>query len=142
RPRRAAVPAPPIATEAALPTISAPVLTEFAAELLVAAGVPRDESDVVAKSLVGANLRGHDSHGVMRIPQYIGFIEGGQYRSGVGLRVERETPALVVCDGGWGLGQGQAHRLLDLIVPQARSLRPAGGAARDCRHNGRRGGDC
>jgi uncharacterized oxidoreductase len=122
-----------------LPTISAPVLTEFAAELLVAAGVPRDESEVVTKSLVGANLRGHDSHGVMRIPQYIGFIERGEYRSGVGLRVERETPALVVCDGGWGLGQVQAHRLLDLILPKARSLGLAAGAARDCGHIGRLG---
>jgi uncharacterized oxidoreductase len=122
-----------------LPTIRAPVLTGFATELLVAAGVPRDESEVVATSLVGANLRGHDSHGVMRIPQYIGFLERGEYRSGVALRVERETPAVVVCDGGWGLGQVQAHRLLDWIIPKARSLGLAAGAARDCGHIGRVG---
>ena len=122
-----------------MPTIIAPVLTEFAAGLLAAAGVPRDESEVVATSLVGANLRGHDSHGVMRIPQYIGFLERGEYRSGVDLRVERETPALVVCAGDWGLGQVQAHRLLDLIIPKARSLGLAAGAARDCGHIGRLG---
>jgi len=122
-----------------LPTISAPVLTDFAAGLLVAAGVPNAEAEVVATSLVGANLRGHDSHGVMRIPQYIGFIERGEYRPGVELRVVRETPALVVCDGGWGLGQVQAHRLLDLILPKARSLGLAAGAARDCSHIGRLG---
>src|SRR5438270_224765 len=122
-----------------LRTIIAPALKGFASELLVAAGVPRDEASVVAASLVGANLRGHDSHGVMRIPQYIGFIERGEYRSGVELEVEHETPALVVCDGGWGLGQVQAHRLLDRIIPKARSLGLAAGSARDCGHIGRLG---
>ena len=56
-------------------------LTRFAAELLAAVGVARDEAAIVAASLVGANLRGHDSHGVMRLPQYIGFIEQGAISS-------------------------------------------------------------
>ena len=103
-------------------TISAPLLTEFARDLLVAAGVPHDESTVVATSLVGANLRGHDSHGVMRIPQYVEFVQRGEYRFGVDLEVLQETPALVVCDGHWGLGQVQAHRLLDLVIPKAQEL--------------------
>jgi uncharacterized oxidoreductase len=101
--------------------------------------VPRDDSVVVASSLVGANLRGHDSHGVMRLVQYIGFIERGEIRKGVPLEVERETPALVVCNGQWGLGQVQAHRLLDLVLPKARALGVAVGAARDCGHIGRLG---
>jgi uncharacterized oxidoreductase len=73
----------------------------------------------------------------MRLPQYIGFLERGELRTGVALRVERETPALLVCDGQWGLGQVQAHRLLDLVVPKARALGVAVGAARDCGHIGR-----
>jgi uncharacterized oxidoreductase len=120
-------------------TIEASLLSEFAGNLLAAAGVPRGEAELVANSLVGANLRGHDSHGVMRIPQYVGFIERGQYRHGVALRVEQETPALVVCDGQWGLGQVQAHRLLDLVLPKARALGVGVGAARDCGHIGRVG---
>jgi uncharacterized oxidoreductase len=120
-------------------TIAAPALTEFATSLLVSVGVPRDDAAVVASSLVGANLRGHDSHGVMRLVQYIGFIERGEIRIGVELEVERETPALVVCDGHWGLGQLQAHRLLELVLPKARALGVAVGAARDCGHIGRLG---
>jgi uncharacterized oxidoreductase len=122
-----------------VPTFSEPALTEFAIELLCAARVPRDEATVVATSLVGANVRGHDSHGVMRIPQYIGFIERGEYRHGVELEVEHETPALLVCNGHWGLGQVQAHRLLALLVPKARELGVAAGAARECGHIGRLG---
>ena len=120
-------------------TIDPAELTRFAAELLLAAGVARDEAAVVAASLVGSNLRGHDSHGVMRLPQYVGFIERGEYRHGVDLKIERETPAAVVCDGQWGLGQVQAHRLLDLLIPRARAMGVAVGTARDCGHIGRLG---
>ena len=57
----------------------------------------------------GANLRGHDSHGVMRIPQYLGFLDRGEYALGVELKVDRETPGFLVCDAQWGLGQVQAN---------------------------------
>jgi LDH2 family malate/lactate/ureidoglycolate dehydrogenase len=114
-------------------------LIEFATNLLSGVGVPRGDAAAVATSLVGANLRGHDSHGVMRVLQYVDFIERGDIRIGVDLRVVQETPALVVCDGQWGLGQVQSHRLLDLLIPKARGLGVAVGAARDCGHIGRLG---
>jgi uncharacterized oxidoreductase len=119
--------------------IMAADLIDFGTRLLMAVGVPDKDAAIVAFSLVGANLRGHDSHGVMRLLQYIGFVERGEVRVGVDLRIEQETPALVVCDGQWGLGQIQAHRLLDLILPKARALGVAVGAARDCGHIGRLG---
>jgi uncharacterized oxidoreductase len=122
-----------------VPILSETVLTDFATRLLEAVGVPRDDAAVVATSLVGANLRGHNSHGVLRIPQYVDFLERGEYQIGVPLVVEREGPAVVVCDGGWGLGQVQAHRLLDLILPKARTLGLAAGAAHRCGHIGRLG---
>ena len=122
-----------------MPDIPAPALIEFATDLLVGAGVPHDDAAMVATSLVGANLRGHDSHGVMRVLQYVDFVERGEIRLGVDLRVVQETPALVVCDGQWGLGQVQSHRLLDLLIPKARALGVAVGAARDCGHIGRLG---
>ena len=122
-----------------MPSFSAGALTGFAASLFRDAGVPEGEAGTVARSLVGANLRGHDSHGVMRIPQYVGFLEKGEYRTGVPLAVEHETPAVVVCDGGWGFGQVQAHRLLDKILPKAKTLGLAAGAARHCGHIGRLG---
>jgi hydroxycarboxylate dehydrogenase B len=122
-----------------MPDIPASTLIEFATNVLAGAGVPRGDAAIVATSLVGANLRGHDSHGVMRVLQYVEFVERGEIRLGVDLRVVQETPALVVCDGQWGLGQVQAHRLLDLLFPKARTLGVAVGAARDCGHIGRLG---
>jgi hydroxycarboxylate dehydrogenase B len=122
-----------------MPTFTAAALTEMAESLFVAARVPADEAAVVARSLVDANLCGHDSHGVMRIPQYVDFLQTGKFRAGVALDVLRETPAVVACDGNWGLGQVQAHRLLGLIIPRARQLGVAVGTLRACGHVGRLG---
>lgn len=122
-----------------VPTIDAATLTDLVARIFVAARVPEPDAIVVARNLVGANLRGHDSHGVMRAPQYLDFLERGEYQIGVDLKVENEAGAVVVCDAQWGLGQVQAHRLLDLILPRARTLGIAAGAARNCGHIGRLG---
>ena len=119
--------------------ISDTVLTDFVTSIFVAVGVPAESSRTVAKSLVGANLCGHDSHGVLRIPQYIDFIKSGAYQPTAELNVESEQGAVVTVDGGWGLGQVQSHRLLDLIIPQARQFGLASGAGRNFGHIGRLG---
>ncbi len=122
-----------------MPTFSAAVLTEFCQRLFSAAGMPSDEAATVAASLVDANLCGHDSHGVMRAPQYIGFLKEGKYRPGVPLTVLNETPAVLAADANWGLGQVQAHRLLAKLVEKAKTLGIAGGTLRNCGHIGRLG---
>ncbi|MBY0514249.1 MAG: Ldh family oxidoreductase [Gemmataceae bacterium] len=122
-----------------MPTFPAATLERLSAALFEAAGMPHADASVVARSLVDANLCGHDSHGVMRVPQYLGFIKTGVYRVGVPLQVVTETPAVVVADGGWGLGQVQAYRLLDKLVPKAKALGVAAGTLRNCGHVGRLG---
>lgn len=102
-----------------MPVFSAAQLTQFAARLLERAGVPCDEADLVARSLVGANLRGHDSHGVVRVPQYVQSIEIGECRPGVPLVTLREGDVTLSTDGGWGLGQVQATRLTERVIAKA-----------------------
>jgi len=122
-----------------VPTLAAEALDAFTVRLFEAAGVPNEDARMVAASLIGANLRGHDSHGVMRVPQYIGFIRDGVYQVGAPLAIETEGPALIVADGGWGLGQVQAHRLLERLIPKANAQGIAAGSARNCGHIGRLG---
>ncbi|MDR3636153.1 MAG: Ldh family oxidoreductase [Isosphaeraceae bacterium] len=122
-----------------MPTFNADALTEFTTRLFAAAGVPAGEASTIATSLVGANLRGHDSHGVMRVPQYLGFLEKGDYRAGVDLQIDHESPAVVVADGQWGFGQVQAHRLLDRVIPRAKAIGIGAGALRNSGHIGRLG---
>jgi uncharacterized oxidoreductase len=88
---------------------------------------------------VDANLCGHDSHGVLRIPQYVGYVKAGTFKPGAPFTVLNETPALVAADGVWGLGQVQAHRLLARLVPKAKQLGVAAGTLRHCGHTGRLG---
>ena len=82
-----------------MPSIQASDLTDFATELLSAGGVGRDEARQVAQSLVGANLRGHDSHGVGMIPRYVAALRDGGLRANRTPRVTLDTGPLLGIDG-------------------------------------------
>lgn len=122
-----------------MPRFRADDLTDFATALFAAADVPHAEARRVAESLVLANLRGHDSHGVMRIPSYVEQLRTGELVAGAALQVLSETPATVRCDAGFGFGQVQAHRLLDRAIEKARNAGVACAAAKNCGHVGRLG---
>ncbi|MCS7020477.1 MAG: Ldh family oxidoreductase [Gemmataceae bacterium] len=122
-----------------MPVFSADTLRQLCQVIFQAAGVPPAEADVVARSLVQANLCGHDSHGVLRVPQYVTSLRQGVYRPGVPLDVIHETPALLAADGNWGLGQVQAYRLLERLTAKADALGVAAGTLRHCGHVGRLG---
>jgi uncharacterized oxidoreductase len=122
-----------------MPAFPASTLASFAQSLFEAAKVPKDEASIVSRSLVDANLCGHDSHGIMRVPQYIELIRKGTYKPGVPLTVINETPAILAMDANWGLGQVQAYRLMERLLPKARSLGIATGTLRNCGHTGRLG---
>ena len=40
-------------------------------QLFEAAGTPTHIAEVISETLVGANVAGHDSHGILRIPTYL-----------------------------------------------------------------------
>jgi uncharacterized oxidoreductase len=122
-----------------VPTFLPDRLLHFASNIFQAAGVPPDDARLVATSLVDANLAGHDSHGLIRIPQYLKALGDGLLQAGVPLKVIHHTPAVLVCDGQWGLGQVQAHRLLEQLVPMARECGIAAGTLNQCGHIGRLG---
>lgn len=120
-----------------MPCFSTADLTDFAAALFAAEGVLPDEARQVAESLVEANLDGHDSHGVMRIPSYLAMVRRGELVSGAPLCVLRETPAMLWCDASCGFGQVQMRRLCDLVLKKAQDIGSATVAAQRCGHVGR-----
>ncbi len=122
-----------------MPTFNAEKLTAFAKSLFLAGGVPADEAARVAESLVLANLCGHDSHGMIRVIQYAEAIKDGRLKPGAPFTIVKQTAAVLVVDGGWGLGQVQAHRLLDRLIPRAEGLGLAAGTLKNCGHIGRLG---
>lgn len=122
-----------------MPVFSAQSLQGFAQSLLAAGGAPDHEAAIVAESLIGANLRGHDSHGVMRIPFYLSAVSEGRIRPGATLKIERETPGAIICDGGWGFGQVLSRDLTDRLIVKAGQVGVACGTLRQSAHIGRLG---
>ncbi|HEY2826287.1 MAG TPA: Ldh family oxidoreductase [Pirellulales bacterium] len=125
-----------------MPKIAANKLADFAVALLEAGGVSADEAPGVAKSLIVANLMGHDSHGVMRIPYYLDAVAKGEAKSGAALTIIKETPSLLQADGNWGFGQTQARRLTDRLIAKAREAGVAVGTLIHSCHIGRLGEYC
>ncbi len=88
-----------------MPAISAQDLTRWATELLAAAQFPPSVAALIADSLVAANLRGVDSHGVQLLPYYIEQVERGDMDPGAQGRVLSESGACLLFDGANGPGQ-------------------------------------
>lgn len=86
------------------------VLKDFAGRVLKAAGVDPQESEIVADNLITANLRGIDSHGIVRLPQYVERLEAGLIAPRTRIDVVRDAPAACVLDAnnGWGAVAGLA----------------------------------
>src|SRR5262245_18283136 len=125
-----------------MPTIKPSVLELFAASLLQAGGTSAEEARLVAASLVDANLKGYDSHGVMRIPYYVQAIKDGEVVPGAELAILDEGPSRIVADGNWGLGQVQAMRLIERLQALARSAGLGLGTLMHSGHLGRLGEYC
>lgn len=122
-----------------MPVLSRDQLFQFAEELLSAGGADAHEASTVANSLVDANLRGHDSHGVMRIPFYLAQLQKGTINSGSRLEVIRETSGSLVCDGHWGFGQVVSRELTERLIDKADSAAIACGTLKHSAHIGRLG---
>jgi hydroxycarboxylate dehydrogenase B len=125
-----------------MPVIEATRLRQFVSRLFQAAGVVATESDWVAESLVESNLCGHESHGVVRVMEYIDLIRAGDLRSDVELKTVSETGGLLVSDAQLGFGQVQMRKLLDRLEDKARTLGIAVGTVTNCGHVGRLGEWC
>ncbi len=124
-----------------MPTFDAAQLQSFATDLLATCAT-EEESQRVASGLVNANLRGYESHGVMRLPYYIKAVADGEVVSGAELAILRESPTHLVTDANWGFGQVQAGRMLDRLIEKTRANGMAIGTMIHAGHIGRLGEYC
>jgi uncharacterized oxidoreductase len=103
-----------------MPNIEAARLQEIAAQLLIGAGASEEEASVVSRHSIGANLAGHDSHGIILIPTYIDRIKRGHIVPGAPFEVVRETPNSTVIDGHWGFGYVVSERAMAITIEKAK----------------------
>ena len=112
-------------------------LQALATRIFAALEVPQDDAGWVAQLLVRANLRGHDSHGVIRVPQYVGSIRKGETHPRPAMRILAETPTTAILDGDLGLGQVVARRAAEVALDKAARLGLAAVGIRRSNHIGR-----
>ncbi len=122
-----------------MPQFTSSVLEQYGRDVFTAAGSPPDIADAVARSLVLADLSGHPSHGVMRIPDYVSYIDEGLVDPRVRPSVKQATANAVFVDGHWGFGQITAAEAVAEVVKLAKASGIAMAGMMNCNHVGRVG---
>src|ERR1035438_8027528 len=115
-------------------TLSSEVLVRFAYELLIAVKVTKHKAELVAKSLVAANLRGVDSHGLQLLPFYIEIILMGNIDIQTDGRIVSENGASLVYDAQNGIGQWISQICCDHAIRLAKAHGVSMVVARESKH--------
>jgi uncharacterized oxidoreductase len=79
-----------------------------------------EEASIVAEHLIGANLAGHDSHGIILLPTYVERIAKGHIVPGASLEILDETPTTFRADGHWGFGYVISTRAMEKVIQKAK----------------------
>ncbi|HSR13510.1 MAG TPA: Ldh family oxidoreductase [Thermodesulfobacteriota bacterium] len=103
-----------------MPTVSCEKLEDLAFRIFCAAGAPGEHSHVVARHLADCNRAGHDSHGFIRVIQYIRQIREGLIVPAAKPSVISDSPALAQVDGNRGFGQVAATFATEMAVEKAK----------------------
>lgn len=125
-----------------MPVFDAAVLQGFVTRLWTALGVPEADAETVSAALVEANLCGHDSHGVIRLQQWIEHLQDGRLSPGAPVTVVAQTAATAVVDGGWNFGAVVGRRAVALGVDKALAAGVGAVAIRRSHHLGRLADHC
>ena len=119
--------------------LSPDCLRRIVSDLFAAAGCRPAEHERIAHYLVEANLVGHDSHGVIRVPTYIDWLRAGKVVPNQALAIVFENDALAVVDGQFGFGQVMGEQAMKLGIAKAGLQGVAVVALRNSGHLGRIG---
>jgi len=107
--------------------------------LFEAAGAPADYAKTIVDHLIESSLMGHDSHGVLRIPEYLDDVVRGRIVPAAAVHIERQSPTTAIVDGGGTFGAVVGRRAIDEAIRTAREHRAACVITRRCHHVGRLG---
>ncbi len=120
-----------------MPTIRAEELLRLGQDVFRAIGVPDEDATWMARTLVRASLQGHDSHGVIRIPQYVEEWRTGKLNPKAKPRILSEGPATALMEGEAGFGQIVARGAMTLAIRKAGAAGVAAVGVRRSGHIGR-----
>jgi uncharacterized oxidoreductase len=100
--------------------IPTPALHRWVAELWLAAGSSSREAALTADHLVGANLAGHDSHGVGMVPRYVNSWLADELQLNQQVAIAQDTGSMLTLDGRRGMGQAVTREAMEIAIERAR----------------------
>jgi hydroxycarboxylate dehydrogenase B len=120
-------------------TIQLPNLINFVADVFNHAESSPEEARRIATYLTTANLTGHDSHGVIRVPVYIKWKKTGSVVPNQTAEIVIDTPSLAVVDGKFGYGQTVTPVAVKIGIEKCKKAGLSAVALRNAGHIGRVG---
>jgi uncharacterized oxidoreductase len=114
-------------------------LTAFVETTFMGAGSSPREAGLIAEQLVGANLAGHDSHGVGSLPVYLRNVGDGELPLNCALTVLLDSGPLLMCNGNGGAGQVMGHDAIERAIAIAQQHGACVLGLRNSHHLGRIG---
>jgi len=103
-----------------MPTLTREEIRKIACSVLHAAGASESNAEIVASHLADANMAGQDSHGLIRVPQYVVNIREGRTNPAADPEVVQDAGALARVDGHHTFGQVVGLFATNLAVEKAR----------------------
>src|SRR5260221_6537206 len=120
-------------------TVKVESLINFVAEVFSHSESSPEEARRIATYLTTANLTGHDSHGVIRVPVYVRWKKMGSVVPNQTAEVVVDTPSLAVVDGKFGYGQTVTPQAVRIGIEKCKKAGLAAIALRNAGHIGRVG---
>lgn len=120
-----------------MPLVSDKDLQSFVKQIFVAAKSNEQEAGLISEYLVRANLCGVDSHGIIRVMDYVQAVEEGRMKPNVVPRVVRDKGAIATVDAGMGYGQVAGKMAMELAISKAKQYGTGTVAVYNCHHVGR-----
>ena len=117
-------------------TISYEKLFHFVSSIFRAMGSQANNSDLAAKVLLSADLRGIDSHGVARLSGYVRLWQAKRINANPGIKIVHETPSTAVVDGDAGLGLVVAPCAMQVAIEKAKQVGTGWVSVRNSNHFG------
>src|SRR5271169_353882 len=111
-------------------------LESFVAKAFVAAGLPMADAQTLGRLMVEADLRGSDTHGVIRLPLYVRRIRSGGVNAKPNIRVVSDRPSAALIDGDNGMGHLVMKRGAELAIAKAKTTGIGWVGARMSNHAG------
>lgn len=97
-------------------------LKDFAYQVFVKMGCPEQQAESASKTLVSADLRGVDSHGVARLSGYVRLWEANRIKPNPNIKIIYETPSTAVVDGDSGLGLVVGPEAMKIAMKKAKEV--------------------